>query len=131
MRIDSRADSIEDGRARLLAFMRGLPVGDRERFGAELVFEEWMTNLRMHALQADPLRPVDVDVRLADGTISLCFSHEGQAFDPTTAPEPAVATDLADAQIGGRGLLLMRHFARSMHYQHDGRRATLQVTING
>ena len=38
--------------------------------------------------------------------------------------------DLTDTPVGGRGLLLIRSFARSMRYSHDGRRGTLIVCID-
>ena len=130
MRIDSRAITLEDGRTTLLAFLRSNPVGDRARYGTELVFEEWMTNLRMHALHGDPRALVDVDVQAGRGEVCLSFSHDGPAFDPTTFPEPKPVADLTDTPVGGRGLLLIRSFARSMRYSHDGRRGTLIVCID-
>lgn len=51
------------------------------------------------------------------GGIALCIEDDGPAFDPTAQASPQLAASLDEADPGGHGLRLMRHFLRALHYQ--------------
>ena len=90
----------------------GQQVEDR----AFLVFEEIVTNIIRYAFEDALEHRIEVDAALGDAEMTLTFEDDGRAFDPRSAPLPERQSSLAKAQIGGRGLLLVRKAARRIDY---------------
>lgn len=89
------------------------------RYSVELVFEEVVANIVRHgALDGSPERPaVRVAVDVADDAIVMTFDDDGPPFDPCGREDPVPATSLADAEVGGLGLMLVRRAAKDMVYR--------------
>ncbi|GAC1453150.1 MAG: hypothetical protein PVS2B3_07370 [Steroidobacteraceae bacterium] len=86
------------------------------RYNTELVFEELVANIVSHG--AADGRELDVRVTLETRAevIILTFEDDGAPFDPRGRPDPAPARSLEEARVGGFGLMLVRHAARSLDY---------------
>jgi anti-sigma regulatory factor (Ser/Thr protein kinase) len=65
--------------------------------------------------------------------IRIRIDDDGEAFDPTSYRVPPLPVSLKDAQPGGRGIRLIRHYAEQMSYQRDGatNRLTLVFRVRG
>jgi anti-sigma regulatory factor (Ser/Thr protein kinase) len=106
-------------------------LGAAPRYNVELVFEEIVANIVNHG--AVPGRELQVGVTLQSlaELIVLTFEDNGMPFDPcqrTAVPVPAKS--LAEAQLGGLGLMLVRRAARTLHYERTadgGNRLTVTV----
>jgi len=94
-----------------------LSLDPRARFSAELVFEEVVANVLRHGTRPGTENRVSVDVQLVDDALRLTFLDDGLAFDPRGRPDPEPASDLEHAEIGGRGLMLIRCFSSAMEYE--------------
>lgn len=54
--------------------------------------------------------------------VALDVEDEGGQFDPRQVPQPAPATSLQDARVGGWGIPILRRFSDDLRYRHeDGR----------
>jgi anti-sigma regulatory factor (Ser/Thr protein kinase) len=99
------------------------------RYNVELVFEEIVANIVRYGAQG---RVVDVRVTLDrnDASIAITFDDDGVPFDPTKRPDPTPAKSLADASIGGRGIMLVRRIASAIDYSRTPeQRNRLVVTL--
>lgn len=86
------------------------------RFNTELVFEEMIANIISHGAKAGRELAVAVTLEAHADSIVLTFEDDGVPFDPC-AYTPPVRTNLLDeTQIGGFGLILVRHAAKSIDY---------------
>jgi serine/threonine-protein kinase RsbW len=93
-------------------------LGGAPRYNVELVFEEIVANIVSYG--AIPGQELQIQVTLEDvgAAIVLTFEDNGVAFDPCQrTAEPAPARSLEEAQIGGFGLILVRHAASALAYQ--------------
>jgi serine/threonine-protein kinase RsbW len=110
----------------LTAALRQRDVPDRQVQCLELALHEVLANVLAHggsAARAEPVRIcVDVGATATTGEARVEVTDAGIAFDPTSAPEPTPAKTLAEAPIGGLGLLLIRRCSDSMSYHRDGGR---------
>ena len=87
------------------------------RYNAELVFEEIVANIVGHgAPDGHPLE-VRFTVEAHRDSIILTFDDNGVRFDPRGRPDPLPQKSLAEARIGGYGLMLVRHAVSSLNYQ--------------
>lgn len=98
----------------------------RTVYAVELVLEEWLTNVFRHG--AGTLVALEMN---ADGErVHLRFEDNGQAFDPTGAPERQAPVSLDDAEPGGLGLFFIRRYSRTCHYAREAGRNVLRVEID-
>ncbi len=104
-------------------------VGARGRFQAELVFEEMVTNVIRYGYDDEELHIVDVTVSVTDDDVVMVVSDDGKPFNPLEQADPAAPTSLADAQIGGLGIMLVRKAARDVTYARTDGRNLLTVLI--
>ena len=89
-------------------------------FALTLCADEALTNIVTHA------RPADggaLQIALLLGTVdegaALCLADNGAAFDPTLQASAQLAQNLDEAEIGGHGLRLMRHYLQRFEYRRD------------
>jgi anti-sigma regulatory factor (Ser/Thr protein kinase) len=84
---------------------------------AHLVFDEIVTNVIRYAYDDRGAHVIHVCVRIGGDDLTLVFEDDGKPFDPTSAPALVPAASLAQASIGGRGLMLVRAASRRIDYE--------------
>ena len=87
-------------------------------FNIQLCLEEAVANAIMYGTARDDHMEIAVLARIED---------TGRPFDPTQVPPPALATSLADADVGNVGIHLMRSFAKFLHYERRDSRNRLML----
>ena len=111
-------------------------AGERQHWPAHAVFaltlcaDEALTNIISHA-RAPANQALDIALALgstAYGT-ALGIADNGAAFDPTAQASAKLALSLDDAEIGGHGLRLMRHYLHEFSYRREGERNLLLLGV--
>jgi anti-sigma regulatory factor (Ser/Thr protein kinase) len=129
LQVGSGTSELARGLAELGTILDRHGVGQRPRFQAELVFEELVSNVIRYGYDDQELHMVQVDVRVDPKNLVLVVSDDGRPFNPLERADPALPDDIADAAIGGLGIMLVRKAARSVAYERTGGRNRLTVTI--
>ncbi len=98
---------------------------DRTRFKLGLCLDETLTNITMYGYAADtPHKPqpcVSLAVAQEGRKLVLELADNGKPFDPTSRQPRALDASLDDAQIGGHGIRLLKHYLDDMQYdRRDG-----------
>ena len=100
---------------------RGIPADPLLRL--DLCVTEALANVIAHGgvdTSASPIRlRLDVRCTASGGAASVTVSDAGTAFDPLEAPPKAPTRTLAEAEMGGYGLLLMGRFADALDYSYS------------
>lgn len=103
----------------------------RTVFKLRLCLDETLTNIASYAYDspgADAGPPcVRLQLREDGPRITLQISDNGKAFDPTAQASRSLDIDLDDAQVGGHGLRLMRHYLDDIRYHRQGNWNTLEL----
>ncbi|KAF1694925.1 SpoIIE family protein phosphatase [Pseudoxanthomonas koreensis] len=94
---------------------------------ARLIVEEVACNAVEHAVT--PGAPLEMHARVADGQLWLEFRDRGPAFDPTTRDAPDLDTDIAERDIGGLGVFLVRELADAIDYQRIDGSNILRISL--
>ena len=99
----------------------------RALFALTLCADEALTNILSHAR---PPGGGQLSIRMvlgqADWGYALGISDNGGEFDPTAQASAALAATLDEAEIGGHGLRIMRHYLHAFEYRRvDGRNLLL------
>ena len=99
------------------------------RYNAELVFEEVVSNVIRHGHAPEIEFSLTCDP--ATHVIVLTFEDAGPPFDPLAQPLPTLPKSLAEAPLGGLGLLLVRKAATLLQYERTSTQTNrLTVTIS-
>jgi len=130
LRIGQGTRELVRGLEALSALLDAGGVGPRARFQAELVFEEIVTNVIRYGYDDQELHLVEVAVRVDDDDVVMVVSDDGKPFDPLERASPELPNSLAEAHVGGLGIMLVRKAAREITYQRRDARNVLTVLIS-
>jgi anti-sigma regulatory factor (Ser/Thr protein kinase) len=116
----------DDAIPRALQWLEG--IAERESwpaktaFGLTLSLDEALANVVSYAFDPPPgdARPAIALACRSDGSrVELELRDNGRAYDPTGNPPGALVTNLDDAEIGGHGVRLMRHYLHDLVYKRE------------
>jgi anti-sigma regulatory factor (Ser/Thr protein kinase) len=122
LRLTSAAEDL----ARLYSWLdaaaaeQGLPA--TILYGMHVALEEAVANVAKHAFPPGEYGDIAVTLRREPDAALLEVEDRGRAFDATAAALPARPASLLDAEPGGAGLGLIRHYCHDLRYERlDGR----------
>jgi serine/threonine-protein kinase RsbW len=130
IRFPANHEGFARGFTRLCEALDAERLDGAPRYNAELVFEEIVANIVGHGARNGREPDVCVTLETRSDSIVLIFSDDGVPFDPRGRPDPVIPKSLAEAKIGGFGLMLVRHAASSLDYVRtadDRNRLTVSV----
>jgi serine/threonine-protein kinase RsbW len=107
----------------LLPAMAAAGFPERDRHATRVALEEAIVNAVQHGNCGDPDRIVRVRVRLRPRRVLAEIADEGDGFDPSRVPDPRAPGNRE--RPGGRGLLMMRHYATRLRFIGRGNRVAL------
>lgn len=116
--LEASAAGLAAAQPGLRHFLEGADVEPHVIDRAEVVFEEVVMNVAMHAF--DDAAPHRVALHAAPhgaGGCELVFEDAGRPFDPTAPALPERPRGLTDAPEGGLGLVLLRRLASAVSYE--------------
>jgi sigma-B regulation protein RsbU (phosphoserine phosphatase) len=88
---------------------------------AALLLEEVVCNVMDYAVPADGCGTLEIHLRMLPEGWRLLFRDDGPAYDPLSRDAPDLDAPLAERDIGGLGIHLVRTLAREAVYAHrDG-----------
>jgi anti-sigma regulatory factor (Ser/Thr protein kinase) len=129
LRIGKGNKELARGLEALGAVLDAAGIGPRGRFQAELVFEELVTNVIRYGYGDEEPHLVDVAVSVDAEDVVMVVSDDGKPFNPLDRPEPDLPHSLAEAHVGGLGIMLVRKAARDVAYERRDGRNYLTVLI--
>lgn len=106
-----------------------LGVTSRTAFQLDLVLTEAVTNIIGHGFMDGEVQEIWLLLRYAPPILTVVLEDKGQAFDPLEQPEVEFADTLADVEIGGLGIHLIRSYTKSCTYQRLNNSNILTLTL--
>jgi len=94
----------------------------------ELIAEELLANIVREA-ESRPIR-VSVDCALTPDEIVLTIRDDGREFNPLAFQCASIDVDIADRQIGGLGIPIVRHLAGACRYAHDNAANVVEIRLS-
>jgi anti-sigma regulatory factor (Ser/Thr protein kinase) len=95
----------------------------------ELALEEIFMNVVMHARQPGiaPHR-VELSLSLDSGAVTMMVEDDGPQFNPLSLPPPDLTAPLADRNVGGLGVYLVRNVMDTVSYARIAGRNQLRMS---
>src|SRR5690349_20569488 len=86
----------------------------------QVALDELLTNVIMHAAQASG--PIELQLARSAGALDVTIRYVADSFDPTVSKSASAASSIADSQIGGLGIPLVRALMDDFRHEYvDGR----------
>jgi sigma-B regulation protein RsbU (phosphoserine phosphatase) len=95
----------------------------------ELITEELLTNIVRAAGGGDALR-LTLELELTRVEILLTIHDNGAAFDPLSRASPKLDAEIADRDVGGLGIHLVRELADECRYARIDGRNVVTIRLN-
>ena len=112
---------VEDLNASLEAVLARHCVTRGVRDDVRLIVEELASNAIEYGGADAPVgqHELSVDIAIEGELLTLRFSDDGAAFDPTGTPSPDLEADIDERPIGGLGLHLIKQLAEQISYRRE------------
>jgi serine/threonine-protein kinase RsbW len=89
---------------------------DKEIYSLQLAADEAASNIIEHAYEDIPDADFEITCDMRGDELVITMRDWGKPFNPSNVKMPNLKADLADRQIGGLGVYLMRKLMDDVHY---------------
>ncbi|HEX8751627.1 MAG TPA: SpoIIE family protein phosphatase, partial [Nitrospira sp.] len=83
-------------------------ISEQDVHALSLALDEVITNTIAYGYDDQQAHEIVVRLTLANGRLSAWVEDDGRPFNPLTAPQPDLTSDLEDRPVGGLGIHLVR-----------------------
>jgi len=105
-------------------------LSPRVAFGVDLVINEALANVISYAYSDSAVHAITISLTNTAESVAVEVVDDGEAFDPFKAPAIAPSRELEDADIGGRGIHLIKSYTDGHHYSRVANHNRLILRID-
>ena len=98
---------------------------EKEIYSLQLAADEAATNIIEHAYDGVSDADFDITCEMRGDTLVITMHDTGMPFDPSSVKQPNLKANLADREIGGLGVYLMRKLMDEVRYEANSRTGNL------
>jgi serine/threonine-protein kinase RsbW len=121
MTFPARFEFLDEIREFVAQIARDGGFNDKEIYSLQLAADEAASNIIEHAYGEISDADFDVTCDMRDDLMIITMRDTGKPFNPSNVKQPNLKADLADRQIGGLGLYLMRKLMDDVRYEANPR----------
>jgi len=104
------------------AFCAPLSATEEDPHAPQVALDEAFTKDVLHGYREDASQIVELELAHSEKQITATLTDTAPAYDPLARPEVDVSAPLAERQIGGLGVHLLKKLMDQTHYaRRDGR----------
>lgn len=122
--------SVERARRAVHEFLAPHALTPQQAYAVEVVLEEVLMNIVMHAFPEPEGHGIELVVSIDDEQVVLRFEDDGIPFDPLSTDAPLRPASIEQAEPGGLGLMFVRERARSLVYERRDEHNVLTVAVS-
>jgi len=110
-------------------------LAQNNSFSEQLIFclnvclEEMLTNIVKYGYDDKGSHEIEVRLEIANEIITLTIIDDGHEFNPLTAEQPDVDTDIKHRQVGGIGIFLTCRMANKITYARKDDKNILKILL--
>jgi len=110
-------------------FLEGQGVDAQAVYRINLALEEMVTNIIKYGYDAPGRHTIEVAVEVGANEVSVRIIDDGHDFNPVLQERKAPADKLAEREIGGLGIHLMKKLLDRMEHRREEGRNILEIKI--
>ena len=102
---------------------------EKEIYSLQLAADEAASNIIEHAYEGVSNAIVDITCDMYGDAMTITMRDIGRPFDPSKIKQPNLKANLAERQIGGLGVYLMRKLMDEVRYESNSKTGNLLTMI--
>jgi len=102
-------------------------VPSRTLYAVNLALDELVTNVVLYGFEDPAGREVLINIATAGSELTASVADDGKEFNPLTVKKPDLNAGLAERDIGGLGIHLVRSLMDHVNYQREDAKNVLTV----
>jgi len=102
-------------------------VPSRTLYAVNLALDELVTNVVLYGFEDPAGREVLINIATAGSELTASVADDGKEFNPLTVKTPDLNAGLAERDIGGLGIHLVRSLMDHVNYQREDAKNVLTV----
>lgn len=123
-------ENLADVVSKVLLTAENCGLNNKRTGELELAFEEALVNVFNYAYPGTTGNIEIIAHNDKKNRFIVQIIDDGKPFDPLTAPEPDLDKDIADRQIGGLGIFLIKKLMDDVKYRREKNRNILELIVN-
>ena len=104
-------------------------VDETAVYAVDLVLEEIAGNTIRYGYAKGAAGSIQVQLEVGARDVRITIQDDARPFDPTRHPEPKPARTLRESPVGGRGITMVRRYARTMRYRREGGSNSIEIEV--
>lgn len=93
----------------------------------QIVVDEVLSNIINYAFSSSKQQTITIRLNFEPGKVAMEFIDGGVAFDPRSAPLPAVRNGLRERRVGGLGIHFVKALVDTFEYERKNGRNHLRL----
>lgn len=128
VRLTARIENLPDFIGPVLALATAAHLDEERKNDLELVLEEVLVNISNYAYPDQPGQ-VELTCRIEGDRLTILIEDEGVPFSLVDAATPDLSPDIAERQIGGLGVHLIKNLMDEVRYRREEGRNLLELVL--
>jgi serine/threonine-protein kinase RsbW len=122
LRIASSQEGIREAAEGFDEFARAHALPQRAKWPFQVALDEMLSNIVRYGYGGDHEGEIEIRLELRQGVLQVTIEDEAAPFDPLQAKEPATDLGLAERDVGGLGISIVRKLMEAVEYERAGNR---------
>ncbi len=128
LHVRSKGDAIAPANEAAETWLATQEISPDAMFFASLTIEELVTNCIKYGYDDSTEHGIDIELSVANHTLTITVVDDGRAFDPFVVPPPDTSGPIEDRSVGGLGIHMLRELADNMSYERRGNTNRITLT---
>ncbi len=128
LQIDAKIDNLNDVISFIDNILDDTNCTFKQRFAIEEAVEEIFVNIAKYAYPVDGGDAIiEVNTNIDPHYIQIIFIDQGIQYNPLEKEDPNFNIPLADRQIGGLGIYMVKNLMDNIEYEYDNQQNKLTI----
>jgi len=123
------ASALDAAREEIRRHLERHGVDDTAVYAVDLVLEELAGNTIRYGYAKGAQGAIQIELAVGARNVRLTIQDDARPFDPTCHPEPKPARSVRESPVGGRGIAMVRRYARAMRYRRERGANSIEVEV--
>lgn len=110
-------------------FAKYAKLSERDTFSLDLVLNEALINIISYGYDDDKEHTILIRINHTSSEIEIEIIDDALPFNPLSVQPAEAAQSLEEANIGGRGIILMKKYCTKLNYCYTDQKNHLYLTI--
>jgi anti-sigma regulatory factor (Ser/Thr protein kinase) len=123
--IKNKHGELEELLGKIDKLSRKWSIPDDDAYKVGLAMDELITNTINYGYDNNDEHEIEINFTLLNNEVDMVISDDGREFDPLTAPEPDLTSDIDSRKIGGLGIFFVKKFMDEIKYSRENEKNIL------